>query len=115
MNQHLGGRIKQLRTKRGLTLKELGEAIDFNYSNLSKIERGQRKPTIEILESLSSYFKVHIAYFFGEAKDSTHYPYSVDVEWLKLSEEMKNKNISLDELRELADILDRSRRIKNPS
>lgn len=108
MQQHIGNRIKKLRTLRGLTLKELGEEIDFNYSNLSKIERGQRKPTIEVIENLSSYFKVPISYFFGETKNL--YINTDSLEWFTLSKEMKNRNISLDELRVLVDILDRSKK-----
>ncbi len=111
MQLHVGDRIKMLRTQRGLTLKELGKDIGFNYSNLSKIERGQRKPTVEFLESLSSYFKVHISYFFDEKNNLKICPSKDDFDWYILSEEIKSKNISLQELRELADILERSKKI----
>jgi transcriptional regulator with XRE-family HTH domain len=99
--QHIGVRIKDLRIQHGMTLKELGEAIDFNYSNLSKVERGIRKPTIEFLEILSNFFKIEISYFFGRNEKSLK-EYG---EWVNLSEEMKQKNITLKELREWVEAL----------
>ncbi|MCH1624901.1 helix-turn-helix domain-containing protein [Fredinandcohnia quinoae] len=67
--EHIGDKIKWLRTQRGLTLKKLGEEVQFNYSNLSKIERGLRKPTVDFLERLTNYYKVDISYFFDLKKN----------------------------------------------
>ncbi|MCT8139005.1 helix-turn-helix transcriptional regulator [Anaerobacillus sp. CMMVII] len=95
--KHIGERIKNLRIEHGMTLKELGTAIEFNYSNLSKIERGSRKPAIEVLENLSSYFQIDISYFFTGQKNLQN----EEKQLKRLSKEMKEKNISLEELREL--------------
>ncbi|ULT56215.1 helix-turn-helix domain-containing protein [Neobacillus drentensis] len=99
--QHVGDRIKDLRIHHGMTLKELGDVIDFNYSNLSKIERGIRKPTIGFLETLSNYFNIEISYFFRK-NEKTLKEYG---DWVKLSEEMKQKNITLQEIREFVETL----------
>ncbi|WP_035446286.1 helix-turn-helix domain-containing protein [Bacillus sp. UNC41MFS5] len=99
--QHVGDRIKDLRIQHGMTLKELGEAIDYNYSNLSKVERGIRKPSIELLEILSSYFNIEISYFF-EKNERFLKKFE---EWVKFSEDIQQKNITLEELRELVKIL----------
>ncbi|MDF0727779.1 helix-turn-helix transcriptional regulator [Cytobacillus sp. S13-E01] len=105
--KHIGDRIKELRIEHGMTLKELGEAIQFNYSNLSKIERGSRKPAIDFLENLSNYFDIEISYFFGEQKSTVNEldPNSLDLEIRYLAEEMKQKNISIEELKDLASTL----------
>lgn len=102
--KHIGDRIKELRIDRGMTLKELGEAVQFNYSNLSKIERGSRKPAIDFLEDLSNYFDIDISYFFGDLKPTTNRkePDSFDLELKRLSVELKKHNITVDELKELA-------------
>ncbi|WP_216829053.1 helix-turn-helix domain-containing protein [Alkalihalobacterium elongatum] len=107
--KHIGERIKSLRLEQGLTLKELGEAIDFNYSNLSKIERGTRKPAIEVLESLSNYFDIDISYFFtGERR--IHKKDNPEENLLVyLSEEMKRHNISLEELKKIIREIDQVR------
>lgn len=62
----LGKRINQLRTKNGDTLRELGEKLNFNYSNLSKIERGERNPTIELLRSICEVYNTPMSYFLDE-------------------------------------------------
>jgi transcriptional regulator with XRE-family HTH domain len=105
--KHIGDRIKELRIENGMTLKELGEAIQFNYSNLSKIERGSRKPAIDFLEDLSNYFDIDISYFFSDQKLSTNQeqPDPFDLEVKRLSEELKKHNISVNELKELAQSL----------
>lgn len=103
--KNIGERIKELRLQHDMTLKELGEAIDFNYSNLSKIERGNRKPAIEVLESLSNYFNINISYFFtGEKKvHNVESPYETQL--IQLTEEMIEKNVSIEELREIIQML----------
>lgn len=103
--KQIGSRIKELRREKGMTLKELGNAIDFNYSNLSKIERGDRKPTLELLESLAEYFDKDVSFFFGTREDIPEEIQELGVEWVTFSEEMKSKNITLSELKVLAETL----------
>ncbi|QOR65495.1 helix-turn-helix transcriptional regulator [Cytobacillus suaedae] len=103
--KHIGDRIKELRIERGMTLKELGEAVQFNYSNLSKIERGSRKPAIDFLEDLSNYFDIDISYFFSYQKTFLNKEGSElfdQTELRLLSEELKKHNITVTELKELA-------------
>ncbi|MFT4412599.1 helix-turn-helix domain-containing protein [Fredinandcohnia humi] len=103
--KHIGDQIKALRLQHGLTLKELGEEISFNYSNLSKIERGIRKPTVEFLEKLTNFYKVDISYFFDiEAKELSNKT-TMDMDWFMLSQEMKSKNVTFEELKTMADTI----------
>ncbi len=103
--KQIGNRIKELRKEKGMTLKDLGDAINFNYSNLSKIERGDRKPTLELLESLADFFNKDISYFFGNKEEVPEELQKLGVEWLAFSKEMKEKDISIDELRALAETI----------
>ncbi len=66
--EDLGKKIKELRLKNGDTLRELGDKLNFNFSNLSKIERGERKPTIELLQSISDLYNKPISYFLGSVE-----------------------------------------------
>lgn len=102
----VGGRIKQLRNKRNLTLQELGEKINFNYSNLSKIERGERKPTLELLEQLADFFDVKVAYFFGEEQPLPRELVDRGVEWMTFGEEMEKRNLTPEELKRMVEFLD---------
>ena len=107
MKRSLGDRVKDLRIQKGLTLKELGEAIHFNYSNLSKIERGVRKPNIELLESLAKFFNVEISYFFTDDIQTVNHQEFPNHELITFSEEIKMKNITLPELMAFAEIIDK--------
>ena len=49
----LQDRLRQLRTDRGLTLKQLAESSELSVSYLSDIERGRTTPTLNTLEVLA--------------------------------------------------------------
>lgn len=49
LKQMIGSRIKDIRTKRGLTQEQLAEKIEINPKYLSSIERGLENPTLNIL------------------------------------------------------------------
>jgi transcriptional regulator with XRE-family HTH domain len=45
----VGSRLKRARTRRGVTLIELAAATGISKSTLSRLESGQRKPSLELL------------------------------------------------------------------
>ena len=53
-----GEKIKNLRTERGLTVKELCQQVGIPQSRLSELERGVRLPTSGQTLSLEKYFDV---------------------------------------------------------
>lgn len=61
----LHDRIRELRKKKKITLKEVAEAIDLSPGYLSQIETGKVEPSISVLRKLASYFGVLIVYFFS--------------------------------------------------
>lgn len=67
MDQHfVGDKIKKLRKENKDTLKSLAEKIDYDWSNLSKIERGVYGTSIDILKKIAEVYKVNPNYFFGD-------------------------------------------------
>lgn len=48
----IGNNIRRSRIQQGLTLEELAEKTDLNYSYLGKIERGEKNITLLTLEKL---------------------------------------------------------------
>jgi transcriptional regulator with XRE-family HTH domain len=54
----LGDRIRKLRENKELPLRTVAAFLDIDQAILSKIERGQRKPTREQVLSLAKYFNV---------------------------------------------------------
>ncbi|CEG28715.1 helix-turn-helix domain-containing protein [Bacillus sp. B-jedd] len=61
-------RIKELRTRKGLTLKELADMTDLSVSFLSQIERGTTSLAINSLRKIAEAFEVDIIYFFEKQK-----------------------------------------------
>ena len=66
-------RIKELRQKNSLTLKELSQQLKntgFNISpdSLAKYERGDRNPKIEKWQELADFFGVSVPYLQGYAE-----------------------------------------------
>lgn len=55
-------RLKEIRTKRGLTQAQVSELLDCSTTVYSRYENGNRQPSIEVLISLSKIFNVSIDY-----------------------------------------------------
>lgn len=54
----VGPRLKRLRTRRRITLTALAELTGISKSTLSRLESGQRRPTLEMLLPLSQLYQV---------------------------------------------------------
>ena len=54
----LGDTIRKLREEKELRLRTVAAYLDIDQAILSRIERGQRKPTREQVVKLAEYFKV---------------------------------------------------------
>jgi transcriptional regulator with XRE-family HTH domain len=50
----LGDRVQTLRTDRGLTLRELADRSDVSVSMLSSVERGEKAPTVVVLDRIAA-------------------------------------------------------------
>ncbi|GAA4913266.1 XRE family transcriptional regulator [Streptomyces coeruleoprunus] len=61
----VGPRLKELRTRRGVTLSQLSEATGISRSTLSRLESGQRRPSLELLLPLSQAHKVPLDELVG--------------------------------------------------
>lgn len=105
-----GTKIKDLRIAHDETLSELGSKINFNYSNLSKIERGERKPTIELLEQISRIYNVPISFFFKEEKFQEQL---MDPKWLKTIDYIKSKGYEPEEVEKIIDFIEIIREKRN--
>jgi transcriptional regulator with XRE-family HTH domain len=54
----VGPRLKRIRTGRGVTLTELSETTGISKSTLSRLENGQRRPSLELLLPLAQAHRV---------------------------------------------------------
>jgi transcriptional regulator with XRE-family HTH domain len=56
--EHVGPRLRRVREQRGLTLTEAAEHTGISKSTLSRLETGQRRPSLELLLPLASTYRV---------------------------------------------------------
>jgi transcriptional regulator with XRE-family HTH domain len=54
----VGPRLKRLRSQRGVTLTALSEVTGISKSTLSRLETGQRRPSLELLLPLAQAYRV---------------------------------------------------------
>jgi transcriptional regulator with XRE-family HTH domain len=56
----VGPRLRALRSERGTTLSQLSESTGISVSTLSRLESGQRRPTLELLLPLARAHQVQL-------------------------------------------------------
>jgi transcriptional regulator with XRE-family HTH domain len=93
IKQMIGARIKEIRTKRGITQERLSERMEINPKYLSGIERGKENPTLNTLIKLSESLEVHIGEIFSfvEAED----PHRSKSQILSLLDEADSEQLKL--------------------
>lgn len=53
-----GKAIKTIRAAKGISQKELGEKLELNSSYLSRIEKGERIPSVDLLEAIAKQLQI---------------------------------------------------------
>lgn len=64
--ESLGERVQSLRVDRGLTLRELADRSDVSVSMLSAVERGEKAPTVLVLDRIAGGLDVTLASLVAE-------------------------------------------------
>ncbi|MBD1379140.1 helix-turn-helix domain-containing protein [Metabacillus arenae] len=70
--EKLGKRLREIRIKRGLTLREVADVLLCDVSNLSKVERGLFDISTENLVILSKFYNVSPSYLLGMTEKETN-------------------------------------------
>jgi transcriptional regulator with XRE-family HTH domain len=70
-NGSIGRRLRQLRTKRGLSLAEVAAAAGISVGFLSALERSQMTASIGTLRRLARYYRTNILDFFDPSESNT--------------------------------------------
>ncbi|WP_375191397.1 helix-turn-helix domain-containing protein [Marinobacter sp.] len=65
---NLGQAIRRLRKQQGMTLAEMAQRCDSHVGNLSRIERGLAKPSLELLYRLAEALNLAVADIFSIAE-----------------------------------------------
>lgn len=66
-----GNKIKEIRKKHGITLRQLGSELNISYTTLSRIENGEFKNyNLETLKRIAMYFNVKLTDFQRESENN---------------------------------------------
>lgn len=82
--------LRELRKEKELYQKDIAQALDLTTSAIGFYEQGKRKPDLDILEQLASYFNVSVDYLLGRTNERA----PAD----KLIMKDKNTNVEIKEL-----------------
>ncbi len=63
--ERLGARVKELRRRRGLTLEDLAERAGVSRAMISKIERGEKNPTLVVTAKVAEGLGVTLSELLG--------------------------------------------------
>lgn len=62
-------RLKEIRTKKGLSLEQVGKGVGLATNTISRYETGKREPKLETWQKLADFFNVPVDYLLGISKD----------------------------------------------
>jgi len=71
-------RLRALRKKKKLTMKEFGEKFSLAESTISGYENGNRKPDMDILSKFADFFNVSTDYLLGRTNEINSSPLAFD-------------------------------------
>lgn len=58
-------RLKEIRTKKGLSLEQVGKGVGLATNTISRYETGKREPKLETWQKLADFFGVSVPYLQG--------------------------------------------------
>ena len=61
----LHNRIASFRAERGISRRELAEAVDVNNQTIGYLERGDYKPSLELAMKIAQHFDVNVEMLFS--------------------------------------------------
>lgn len=92
-------RIKELREKNNLTLKELGQKTGMANNTLSQYETGKREPKLETWKKLADFFNVSVPYLQGIDEEIYDLKFPTKQEAINFIHKiMKTQNIKLEDI-----------------
>jgi transcriptional regulator with XRE-family HTH domain len=69
---NVGSRVREMRTKAGLSIRALAEASNLNVNTLSMIENNKSSPSVSTLQQLAVALGVHLSAFFEARAPERH-------------------------------------------
>lgn len=68
----IGENIRRIRKSKGLTMKELGNAIGISEQGVGNYERGDREPSIDIINKIAAALDASVTELIGVSEDKSN-------------------------------------------
>ena len=65
MSEVIYNRIAMLRAERGISRRQLAEALNVHYQTVGYLERGEYSPSLHLALRLAAYFEVPVEVIFS--------------------------------------------------
>ena len=65
MNETIYNRISMLRAERGISRRELADALGVHYQTIGYLERGEYSPSLYLALRIAAYFEVPVEVIFS--------------------------------------------------
>ncbi|MGH3086136.1 MAG: helix-turn-helix transcriptional regulator [Rubrobacteraceae bacterium] len=65
MSETIHNRIAMLRAERGISRRDLSEALGVHYQTVGYLERGEYSPSLHLALKLAEYFEVPVEVIFS--------------------------------------------------
>ena len=72
-------RLRELRSEKKMTMKELGDKLALTEQAISMYERNERRPNFEKLEEIADFFNVDMNYLLGKSDIKNSYQLKTDI------------------------------------
>lgn len=100
LDKQIGEKLRDIRERKGFTMRQVAEIIDIDYSYISKIEKG-KIPSLDKLNKLCDLYGISVASLFGEEVKTPKELEEIGVEWITFAKEMEKKDISPEEIKQI--------------
>lgn len=67
MTDQVHNRIAMIRAERGISRRELSEAVGVHYQTIGYLERGEYSPSLHLALKIAEYFEVPVEVIFSTA------------------------------------------------
>jgi transcriptional regulator with XRE-family HTH domain len=104
LDKEIGEKLRKLREQKNLTMREVAEAIEIDYTYISKIEKG-KIPSLEKLKKLCALYEIQLSSLFGNEINVSNELKEAGVKWISFGEEMEQRDLTPDEIKKLLDAL----------
>lgn len=102
----MGKRIKKLRERKGISLREAAKHIQMDYTYLSRVEKGYIPGTPKI-KKIAEFYNVEASYLLGDELDIPDMLKGKISKWYSFIEESERRGYTPEELEDILDLINK--------